>query len=72
MDTDVLWSRLGVSHDRLRKAHKALLALAAGAHGEKDVNPRWVVAVALQGLGVGVPATTLAFVRLENTPGGAK
>ena len=52
---------------KLRKAHKALLALAAGAHGEKDVNPQWVVATALQGLGVGVPAAASAFIWPEKT-----
>ena len=55
------------NYERLRKAHKALLALAAGAHGEKDVNPKWVVATALQGLGVGVPETTSVFIRPEAT-----
>lgn len=55
-------------YEKLRKAHKALLALAAGAHGECAVDPKWVVAIALQGLGVGVPTTTSAFVRGERAP----
>lgn len=36
---------------QIARARKALLALAAGAHHEKTVNPKWVVATALQGLG---------------------
>lgn len=41
--------------EQLLAARRALLALAAGAHGEREVNPKWVVATALQGLGVARP-----------------
>lgn len=55
------------SYENLHKARKALLALAAGAHGEHTVDPKWVVATALQGLGVGTPIATPAFIRGEQS-----
>lgn len=39
--------------DELQLARTMLLALAVGAHGEKSVDPAWVVQLAVRGLGVG-------------------
>lgn len=41
--------------EQLDLARKALLALAVGSHREATVNPQWVVATALHGLGVPRP-----------------
>jgi hypothetical protein len=43
-------------------ARKALLALVAGAHHERTVDPRWVVAIALQGLGAGKPPSYKPYI----------